>query len=61
MCKESSGKLVSVKGAGLGGVSSDQALCGLDPDLGSLVRPGVVGGGDPVDDAPPLTELLHHL
>ena len=61
MGKEGTGKLVSVKGAGLGGVSPEQALCGLNPDLGSLVRPGVVGGGDPVDDAPPLTELLHHL
>ena len=61
MGKESTGKLISVKGASLVGVSSDQALCGLDPNLASLVRPGVVGSGDPVDNAPPLTELLHHL
>ena len=54
MGKEGTGKLVSVEGACLGGISSDQALGGLDPDLGSLVRPGVVAGGHPV-------ELLHHL
>ena len=61
MCQQCSGNLVCHYGACLREVSPQQALCGLDPDLGSLIGSGIVGGGYSVDNAPPETEVLHQL
>ena len=48
-----------MEGASLGCVAPDQSFGRLHSDLGSLVRPGVVGSAYPVDDPELLAEGLH--
>ena len=55
MLEDGPGQVISVEGAGLGGVASDQPFGRLDSHFSSLVCSGMVGGAHPrtCDRKPP--------
>ena len=59
MLEDGPGQVISVEGAGLGGVASDQPFGRLDSHFSSLVCSGIVGGAHPVDDPKLVAESLH--
>ena len=58
MTEDGFDSFVCVEGSSLGCVASDQSLGMLDSQFCSFIGGGVVGGGDSVDDAPSVAEVL---
>ena len=56
--KQSLDQSISVQGASLGSVTTNQSLCVFDSELSSLVSSRVVSCRDPMDDSPVRTKIL---
>ena len=61
MLEDGPSQVISVEGASLGSVASDQPFGRLDSHFSSLVSSGMVGSAHPVDDSKLVAEVLHHL
>ena len=59
MLEDGPGQVISMEGASLGSVASDQPFGRLDSHFSSLVCSRMVGGAHPVDDPKLVAEGLH--